>query len=160
GPGLVRLAGVPRGSTDSARCKQGQDGHIRRLAVGATCCYRRSLARLPPAIPTEVLMRRIGLVLVLGLALGSFRAEAQQAGKVARIGFLCPSSPSDGRGNPSDLAILFEALRVTLRERGYVEDQNIKIEWRWAEGNYDRLPGLADDLVRLKVAVIVTYGTP
>jgi putative tryptophan/tyrosine transport system substrate-binding protein len=105
-------------------------------------------------------MRRIALLLALGLALGPFRAEAQQAGKVARIGFLSPSSPADARGNPSDLAVLFEALRVTLRERGYVEDQNIKIESRWAEGNYDRLPTLAADLVRLKVAVIVTYGTP
>jgi len=106
-------------------------------------------------------MRRIGLAVVLAVSLlGMSLAEAQQAGKVARIGFLSPSSPSDARGNPSDLAVLFEALRVTLRERGYVEDQNIKIEWRWAEGNYDRLPGLAADLVRLKVAVIVTYGTP
>ena len=105
-------------------------------------------------------MRLIGLVLALGLTLALGAAEAQQAGKVARIGFLCPSSPSDARGNPSDLAVLFEALRVTLRERGYVEDQNIKIESRWADGNYDRLPSLAADLVRLKVAVIVTYGTP
>jgi putative tryptophan/tyrosine transport system substrate-binding protein len=105
-------------------------------------------------------MRLVGLVLALGLALGLFRAEAQQTGKVARIGFLSPSSPSDARGNPSDLAVLFDSLRVALRGRGYVEDQNIKIESRWAEGNYDRLPGLAADLVRLKVAVIVTYGTP
>ena len=106
-------------------------------------------------------MQRIGFAVALAVSLlGMSLAEAQQAGKVARIGFLSPSSPSDARGNPSDLAVLFEALRVTLRERGYVEDQNIKIEWRWAEGNYDRLPGLAADLVRLKVAVIVTYGTP
>jgi ABC-type uncharacterized transport system substrate-binding protein len=109
-------------------------------------------------------MRRIGLAVVLSLALGlvlvPFAGEAQQAGKVARIAFLSPSSPSDARGNPSDMAVLFEALRVGLRERGYVEDQNIKIESRWAEGNYDRLPGLAADLVRLKVDVIVTYGTP
>jgi putative ABC transport system substrate-binding protein len=55
---------------------------------------------------------------------------------------------------------LFAAFREGLRELGYVEGQNIKIESRWAEGNYDRLPGLAADLVRLKVDVIVTYGTP
>jgi ABC transporter substrate binding protein/Phage integrase family len=99
-----------------------------------------------------------------GLALASWiatlAAEGQQAEKVARIGFLSPSSPSDAHGKPSDLAVLFEALRVTLRKQGYVEDQNIKIEWRWADGNYDRLPSLAADLVRLKVAIIVTYGTP
>jgi putative ABC transport system substrate-binding protein len=58
------------------------------------------------------------------------------------------------------LAVLFAAFRESLRELGYVEGQNIKIESRWAEGNYDRLPGLAADLVRLKVDVIVTYGTP
>jgi putative ABC transport system substrate-binding protein len=58
------------------------------------------------------------------------------------------------------LAVLFAAFREGLRELGYVEGQSIKIESRWAEGNYDRLPGLAADLVRLKVDVIVTYGTP
>ncbi len=86
-------------------------------------------------------------------------AQAQQ-GKVARIGFLSPASPSDAGGNPSDLAVLFEAFQEGLRELGYVEGQNLKIESRWAEGHYDRLPGLAADLVRLKVDVIVTYGTP
>jgi putative ABC transport system substrate-binding protein len=55
---------------------------------------------------------------------------------------------------------LFAAFRGGLRELGYVEGRNIQIESRWAEGNYDRLPGLAADLVRLKVDVIVTYGTP
>ena len=58
------------------------------------------------------------------------------------------------------MAVLFEAFRKGLRELGYVEGQNLKIESRWAEGHYDRLPGLAADLVRLKVDVIVTYGTP
>jgi len=86
--------------------------------------------------------------------------EAQPAGKVARIGLLSPGSPFDAGHNPSDLAVLFAALREGLRELGYVEGQNIRIESRWAEGNYDRLPGLAADLVRLKVDVIVTYGTP
>jgi len=87
-------------------------------------------------------------------------AEVEQAGKVPRIGVLSPGSPSGVGRNPSDLAVLFAAFREGLRELGYVEGQNIKIESRWAEGNYDRLPGLAADLVRLKVDVIVTYGTP
>src|SRR5713226_1620903 len=86
-----------------------------------------------------------------GLLSAPFAAEAP-AGKVPRIGFLSPTSPSDaGR---------LAAFREGLRELGYVEGQNIKIESRWAEGNYDRLPGFAADLVRLKVDVIVTYGTP
>ena len=51
-----------------------------------------------------------------------------------------------------------EAFRVALRELGYVEGKNIVIEFRWAEGNYDRLPALAAELVELKVAVVVTPG--
>jgi putative ABC transport system substrate-binding protein len=79
-------------------------------------------------------------------------AEAQQPAKVSRIGFLSPRSASDaGR---------LAAFRQGLRELGYVEGQNIAIESRWAEGEYDRLPGLAAELVRLKVDVIVTYAAP
>jgi putative ABC transport system substrate-binding protein len=80
-----------------------------------------------------------------GLVATPLVAEAQRTGKVARIGFLSPASPSDAAGNPSDLAVLFAAFRERLRELGYVEGQNIKIESRWAEGNYDRLPGFAAD---------------
>jgi putative tryptophan/tyrosine transport system substrate-binding protein len=80
-------------------------------------------------------------------------AEAQQAAGTPRVGFLSPSSLSDPR-----TARYFQALVQGLRELGYVEGQNIAIEPRWAEGKYDRLPGLAVELVRLKVTVIVTYG--
>jgi putative ABC transport system substrate-binding protein len=80
-------------------------------------------------------------------------AEAQQAANTPRIGFLSPSSLSDPRTSR-----YFQALRQGLREQGYVEGQNIGIEPRWAEGKYDRLPSLAAELVRLKIAVIVTYG--
>jgi putative ABC transport system substrate-binding protein len=55
---------------------------------------------------------------------------------------------------------LVHALRQGLRELGYVEGQNIAIEFRWAEGKYDRLPGLAAELVRLKVNVIVALTPP
>ena len=51
-----------------------------------------------------------------------------------------------------------EAIRLALREFGYVEGKNISIEWRYAEGKFDRLPALAAELVRLKVDVIVTGG--
>src|SRR5712692_5095453 len=87
------------------------------------------------------------------LLLAPLAAEAQPARKVTRIGFLSPSSPSNVR-NPLRL----DALRQGLREQGYVEGQNIAIESRWAEGQYDRLPALAVELVRLKVNAIVTYG--
>ena len=55
---------------------------------------------------------------------------------------------------------LVESFRLGLRDHGYVEGSNVRIEYRWADGDYDRLPALADELVRLKVDVIVTQGTP
>jgi putative tryptophan/tyrosine transport system substrate-binding protein len=107
-------------------------------------------------------MRRIGLAVIVavGLFLVPLSGGAQLTGKLFRIGLLSPASLSDANGKPSDLAVLFTAFQDRLRELGYVEGQNIKVESRWAEGNYDRLPGLAADLVSLKVDVIVTYGTP
>ncbi len=81
--------------------------------------------------------------------------NAGQAAKAHRIGFLSPSSPPDPRTQR-----FFEAFRQGLRELGYVEGQNIAIESRWAEGKYDRLPGLAAELVRLKVDLIVTSAVP
>jgi putative ABC transport system substrate-binding protein len=53
-----------------------------------------------------------------------------------------------------------EAFRSGLRDHGYIEGQNVRIEYRWAEGNYERLPGLAAELVRRKVDIIITQGTP
>lgn len=73
--------------------------------------------------------------------------------KVARIGLL-------GAVSATGYAKLVEALRTGLRELGYVEGRNLAIEFRWAEGMYGRLPELAAELVRLKVDVIVTAGTP
>ena len=82
----------------------------------------------------------------------SLSAEAQQAAKVPRIGYLT--------GSPvSAIAYRTEAFRQGLRDLGYVEGKNIVIEWRYAEGNPDRLPALAAELVRLKVDVIVTGGS-
>jgi len=94
-------------------------------------------------------------VVFAAVALGTpLAAFAQQKGKVWRIGFLGTTSAS-GFG----FADRIEALRAGLRELGYVEGKNLVIEFRWAEGNYDRLPELAAELVRLKVDVIVTHGT-
>ena len=82
------------------------------------------------------------------------RSVAQSKGApVARIGFLGPTSAES-------FAVRLDALREGLRERGYVDGSNIVIEVRFADGKYDRLPALAQELVRLKVDVIVTPGTP
>src|SRR5262245_57992221 len=80
-------------------------------------------------------------------------AEAQQPAKVVRIGFLGPTSAASN-------ADRIEALRAGLRGLGYVEGKNLVIEYRWAEGKFDRLPELAAELVRLNVDVILTSGTP
>jgi len=94
--------------------------------------------------------RYLGIVVaVLGLLLTApLAADAQQAGKVPRIGFLSLTSPSD---RPP----LLDAFRQGLREVGWVEGQNIVIDYRYAEGRVDRLPDLAAELVRLKVDLIV-----
>jgi ABC-type uncharacterized transport system substrate-binding protein len=91
--------------------------------------------------------------LAVGLFLVPLAAEAQKAVSIPRIGFLSPSSLSEPRTTRN-----LQAFRQGLRELGYVEGQNIAIELRWAEGKYDRLPGLAAELVRLQVNVIVTYS--
>jgi putative ABC transport system substrate-binding protein len=78
-------------------------------------------------------------------------AEAQQPNKVLRIGYLTPL-------NPATESTRSEAIRLALRELGYIEGQNISIEYRYAEGKRDRAPALAAELVRLKVDLIVVPG--
>jgi putative tryptophan/tyrosine transport system substrate-binding protein len=90
------------------------------------------------------------LVLVVLLALG-VAAEAQQPKKVPLIGYLSSFDPARESTRS-------EAIRLSLRERGYIEGQNIAIEYRYAEGKRDRLPELAAELVRLKVDIIVVAG--
>jgi putative ABC transport system substrate-binding protein len=92
-------------------------------------------------------------VIAGGLLAAPLAAEAQSAGKVYRIGYLSSGSASS---NPH----VIEAFRQGLQELGWVEGQNIVIDYRWAEGRFDRLPDLAEELVRLKVDVIVASPTP
>ena len=81
----------------------------------------------------------------------SVSAEAQQPKKVTRIGYL-------SSGDAASESTRFEAIRRALRERGYIEGQDIASEYRYAEGKRDRHPELAADLVRLKVDIIVVAG--
>jgi putative ABC transport system substrate-binding protein len=90
-----------------------------------------------------------------GLFAAPLAAEAQPAGKVARIGYLVY-----GPLESPETRVILEAFRQGLRERGYVEGQNIVIEYRAADGKIDRLPGLATELVRLKVDLVVVGSTP
>ena len=95
--------------------------------------------------------RIIQLALAAILVSLSFPADAQQPKKVARLGYLSSADPArDSLGS--------EAIRLALRELGYVEGQNIAIEYRYAEGKRDRVPELAAELVGLKMDLIVVAG--
>ena len=92
-----------------------------------------------------------------GLTVGTLgmplAAQSQPAGKVYRIGLL-------GATSALQYAPYVEAMRQGLGDLGYAEGRNLTIEYRWADGKYERLAPLAADLVRLKVDVIVTHGAP
>ena len=96
--------------------------------------------------------RREFISLVGGAAAWPLAARAQKA-KTARVGYLFSFTEPEGRH-------LWDACREGLRELGYVDGQNIVLEPRWAQGQHDRLPALANELVRLHVNVIVAAATP
>ena len=100
-------------------------------------------------------------------AFGGAVAQAQQPKKVPRIGYLSSGSPPTasprdglGQGNEPIGSLTLAAFRQRLKELGYIESKTITIEYRYAEGKLDRLADLANELVRLKVDVIVTTSTP
>ncbi|HEY3301901.1 MAG TPA: ABC transporter substrate-binding protein [Candidatus Binatia bacterium] len=114
---------------------------------------------LPPTIDKQnvagatmkILLRLFAIVLTLE-GYGTI-AEAQQPKKVQRIGYLSAQDPASESART-------EAIKLALRELGYIEGQSIAFEYRYAEGKLDRLPELATELVRLKVDVIVVSGVP
>jgi ABC-type uncharacterized transport system substrate-binding protein len=119
------------------------------IVLAAEAGGRRTTYRTPPKVP----MRLIGLAVVLavGLALAPL-AGAQPSGRTPRLGYL------DLRGRNMERADM-RGLRDGLRELGYVEGQTIMIEYRFAEGQADRLPGILDELLRSKVDILLTVGT-
>ena len=96
----------------------------------------------------------IGLLLALALLAASLATEAQSPTHVHRIGWLAGTTPERDRN------VDVEAFREGMRALGYVEGQNLVLEERWAEGQYERFPDLAAELVRLKVDVLLSVNTP
>ena len=97
--------------------------------------------------------RREFMILLGGAAAWPLKARAQQPGRVWRIGVLETTSMAMNATN-------FEVFRQSLRELGYIEEQNLIIEYRSAEGRGERFADLTADLLRLNIDVIVTRGTP
>ena len=117
---------------------------------------------IPPAknsITASLISTRLSLIrnmftavmLVTVVLVSIHLVEAQQSMKVPRIGYLSNSDPAQESARS-------EAIRLALRELGYIEGQNIATEYRYAEGKPNRYPELAAELVRLKVDIIVVPG--
>jgi putative tryptophan/tyrosine transport system substrate-binding protein len=93
------------------------------------------------------------ITMVAAVVVAPLVAEAQHARKLYRIGFL-------GNSTAALESNLVAPWREGLRELGYVEGRDVVVEYRWAEGHYERFPALIEELLALKVDVIVTAGTP
>ncbi len=96
------------------------------------------------------LLKVFSLTVALSLLAAPLSAPAQQPAKIPRIGLIRPGSPPDP---------FAEAFVQGLRDLGYVEGRTIAIEYRWAEGKFERFPDLTAELVRIKGNIIAT-GTP
>lgn len=119
--------------------------------IACFCQPRPSYAELSgfrPGLGMRASRLVLMAILILALLAAPLVADAQPSGRPHRIGFLAGGSPGPSAAN-------VEQFRQGLRELGYIEGQNIVIEYRWAEGKPDRLPELAADLVRLKLDLIV-----
>lgn len=102
-----------------------------------------------------IIRAALAVVLALGMLVAPLPAEAQPAGKVARIGYLTAGART------ADLTVRnLESLRKGLRELGWIEGRNLVVEYRFAEEQLDRLPELAAELVRSRVDVIFSFGNP
>ena len=117
------------------------------------------------AYTPAVNLRRLGFIVTvaLGVLAAPLAAEAQQSGKVWRIGFLLAGLSPTGwtpHGPGPTAPAVDRPFIQGMKDLGYVEGRDFVLEIRWAEGHPDRLPDRAADLVRAHVDVIVTEGTP
>ena len=143
---LVVATAVGRKKLFKLRTKQLALRFIEMVACPES--YRR-IENLKWAGGMKHLIRLLGIFVIV--ATYGVVATAQQPKKVPRIGYLSSCDPATESTRS-------EAIRLALRELGYIEGQNIAIEYRYAEGKLDRFPELAAELVRLKVDIIVVAG--
>jgi putative ABC transport system substrate-binding protein len=106
----------------------------------------------PPPFPWAP-VRYLIVIVALVIVFPALAVDAQPAGKVFQIGYV-------GNATPTLEAALVDGLRQGLRERGYEEGKNVVLHYRWAEGRIEPMDALVADLLRLKVDVMVTSGTP
>src|SRR5262249_21540400 len=137
----------------SPACRCGAIDPKRTLATAFCCdarCYNEFVILSLGVSP----MRRRDFIALLGsnVAAWPLAARAQQSGKLPIIGFL-------GANTPSVQSQWTAAFVQRLRELGWIEGRNVAIEYRWAEGRFDRSPEIIAEFIRLKVDVIVTHGT-
>jgi hypothetical protein len=118
--------------------------HSAETKRGRKLMSRNGIAFAPSAIRFAVSLVLVGAIL-FALCVS---VDAQQPKKVFRIGYLSSADPARDSAR-------YEAIRLALRERGYIEGHNIASEYRYAEGKLDRFSELAAELVRLKVDIIV-----
>src|SRR6266567_1471055 len=140
----VRRRGVPGRGVRVSECVARQAG------MGAA--RARQVMWWKKQANEEIPMKVVWLItLALGLFLAPYLSQAQSVAKMPRIGILTSAS---------DPHPILDAFRQGLRDLGYVEGQSIALEYRFADGRFERLPELAADLVRLKVDVILADGGP
>src|SRR5882724_8974516 len=120
---------------------------------------RATAMTIPQWSAAAATVTKLSLAVAVSILAAPLAADAQQAGKVYRVGLIFTTSPVSEMAGPEPAHPLVKAFLHELRALGYAEGQNLVFERRSAEGKLERLPDLAADLIRLKVDVIVSSAS-